>query len=216
MFNARLSDSLVSSQKYPSTHVPAGVCCAQLADDASDADELDLERISDQHLVEQGLAAGVIVTVDESGDDGHPLRIEHLRVLPRRVAYVAAAADGSKAAGLDRESLGAGRARIHRVNLGVDDHHVGIGGAGCGCLRRRSAALRERNGKRIEGRRAGQAGNGRAGNVDELATCLLHARDSRTGRGVPSDFGLRIADCGSGWVTGRRARRGPPATGRSP
>ena len=55
---------------------------AQLADDAVDRDELDFERIADQHLVQQHRAPiRVIVAVDESRDDRHALRVEGLRPL---------------------------------------------------------------------------------------------------------------------------------------
>ena len=52
---------------------------AQLVDDAVDGDELDLEGIADEHLVEQHVAAGVIVAVDEAGHDRHLLCVERLR-----------------------------------------------------------------------------------------------------------------------------------------
>ena len=56
MLSGRLSFTLVSSKKYPSTQVPGGVSRAlraQLVDDAGDGDELDHVGIADQHLVEQ-------------------------------------------------------------------------------------------------------------------------------------------------------------------
>ena len=92
MFNARLSFTLVSSKKKPSTQVPGGVCWAfafSLSDDAADADELHFEGIPDQHFVQQHFAAGVVVTVDEPGHDRHALRIECLRVLARQAFDVA-------------------------------------------------------------------------------------------------------------------------------
>ena len=56
---------------------------AKLLDDARDRDELDLERIADEHFVEQRGAAGVIVAVGEAGHDRHLLRVERLRALCR-------------------------------------------------------------------------------------------------------------------------------------
>jgi hypothetical protein len=54
---------------------------AQLVDDAGDRHELDLERIADEHLVEQRRAAGVVVTVDESGHHCHPFGVDRLAAL---------------------------------------------------------------------------------------------------------------------------------------
>jgi hypothetical protein len=44
---------------------------AQLVDDARDRDELDLERIANEHLVHQHRSRRVIVTIGEPWYDGH-------------------------------------------------------------------------------------------------------------------------------------------------
>src|SRR6516225_574211 len=49
---------------------------AQFFDDAGDCDKLDLIGIPDDDLVEQGVAAGMVVAIDESGDDRHLLGVE--------------------------------------------------------------------------------------------------------------------------------------------
>ena len=54
--------------------MPGGVCCAfarSLSTMLRDGDELDFERIADEHFVEQHVAAGVVVAVDEAGHDRH-------------------------------------------------------------------------------------------------------------------------------------------------
>src|SRR5215468_8783925 len=55
--------------------------CAQLLDDAIDGDELDLKGIADRSVVQHLLADGVVVTVDESRDNGHLLRVERFGAL---------------------------------------------------------------------------------------------------------------------------------------
>ena len=64
MLIRRLSFTLVSSKKKPSTQVPGGVSCAlraQLLDDAVDGHKLDHIRIAHQHFIEQHVAGRVIV-----------------------------------------------------------------------------------------------------------------------------------------------------------
>ena len=90
---------------------------AQLVDDAADGDELDVERVADQDLVEQHVAAGVVVTVDEAGDDRHTVGVEGLRALSGESLDGAAAADGNETSVRDGECLGARRLRIHGVDL---------------------------------------------------------------------------------------------------
>ena len=69
---------------------------AQLLDDAGDRDEFDLERIADEHLVEQRRAARVIVAVDEAGHDRHLLRVERLRAFADEPSDVRGAPDGDE------------------------------------------------------------------------------------------------------------------------
>ena len=52
---------------------------AELVDDAGDGDELDVVGIADEDFVEQDVAAGVIVAIDESRHDRHLLCVEGLR-----------------------------------------------------------------------------------------------------------------------------------------
>ena len=99
---------------------------AQLVDDAGDGHELDHVGIAHQHLVEQHIAGRVIVAVDEPGHDGHLLRIERLGSLAGERLDLGAAAHGGEPSALDRERLRLRRARIHRVDLGVEDHQIGV------------------------------------------------------------------------------------------
>ncbi len=57
---------------------------AELVDDALNGDELDLVGVTDEDVVEQTLAATMVVRVDEAGDYGHLLRVVGLVFLPMR------------------------------------------------------------------------------------------------------------------------------------
>jgi hypothetical protein len=95
---------------------------------ALDRDELDLEGVPDQHLVEQRRPAGMIVRVDEAGDDGHPLRVERPGPLARERAHVGARAEGGEPRAGNRERLDARQRSVDRVDLRVEDDEVGIDG----------------------------------------------------------------------------------------
>src|SRR5438876_12455049 len=56
--------------------------CSKLVDDARDRDEFYLERITDEHFIEERASTGVVVTVGEARDDRHLLCIEGLRAFP--------------------------------------------------------------------------------------------------------------------------------------
>jgi len=121
--------SFVSSWKYPSdprARRHGGGLSLELVDDALDRDELHFERIADQHLVEEGGAAGVVVTIDEAGHDGHLPGVEGLGPFADEPADVGAASDSDEATALQRECLGARRGGVHRVDAGVKDHEVGV------------------------------------------------------------------------------------------
>ena len=97
---------------------------AELVDDAGDGDELHLEGIAHEHFVEEGLAAGVIVGVGEPRNDGHPAGVEDPGVLADEPLDVGGASHGGKPSGLHRKRLGPRRSRIHRVDVGVEDHQI--------------------------------------------------------------------------------------------
>ncbi len=96
----------------------------QLIDDAVDGDELDLEGVPDQHVVEKGLARGVVVAVGEARRDGHALGVEDLGPFAGQRANVSGRADGDETAVPDREGLGARRLRVDCKDVGVQDHEV--------------------------------------------------------------------------------------------
>ena len=96
-----------------------------------DRDELDFERIADQHLVEQRRAPGVVVRVDEAGDDGHPPGVERLRALADQRPHVGAAADRGEPGAGDGERLGARARAVYRVDLRVVDDQVGVESGEC-------------------------------------------------------------------------------------
>src|SRR5581483_8786646 len=50
----------------------------ELLHDAGDGDEFNLVGITDQHIVEEHVASGMIVAINESRDDRHLLRIKAL------------------------------------------------------------------------------------------------------------------------------------------
>ena len=155
----------------------------QLADDAEDAHELHFEGIADQHVVEQRFAAGVVVAVDEAGHDGESLGIEGLRAWAGQVPDVAGAAHGSEAAAGDGERLGAGGARVHGVDRGIDHDQVrSLSPAG--------GRLREglRGGRGADERGAHEAGHAGAGDVHEVAAAAAIVRHVHTLRASPPGF----------------------------
>ena len=101
---------------------------AELLDDAVDGDELDFEGIADEDFVEQSGAAGVVVGVDEAGDDGCAFCIPGGRTFSEDVADVGTGADGKKAAVFDREGLCAGLAGVDGDDPGVEDDQFRGGG----------------------------------------------------------------------------------------
>src|SRR5262249_9209004 len=98
----------------------------ELVDDAANGDELDLVRIADDDIVEKDRAGRVIVGVDEAGHDGHLLSVDDLRSLAGERPQLLAAADRDEAAALDREGLRPRHQRVDGVDLGVDDHEIGV------------------------------------------------------------------------------------------
>jgi hypothetical protein len=101
-----LSFTLVSSKKYPfhpgSRRRLAGFR-AEFFDDAVDGHELDHVGIADQDLVEQDVAGGMIVAVDEPGHDGHLLGVERLGPFADQRLDVRGAPHGEESAALHRE-----------------------------------------------------------------------------------------------------------------
>ena len=83
---------------------------AELFDDAVDGYELDFEGIPHEHFVEQHGAKGVVVRVDEAGNNSCSLSIHSSHARADQVPNVGIRADGEKSPVLDRESL---CARMH-------------------------------------------------------------------------------------------------------
>ena len=98
---------------------------AQFVHDAGDSNELDHERIADQHFIEQGVARRVIVAIDEPWHDGHLLGVELLGSLPDERLHLRGASHRSEAPSLYCERLRPRRTGIHRVHLGVKDNQIG-------------------------------------------------------------------------------------------
>ena len=107
---------------------------AEFVDDAGDGDKLDFEGIADDDVVEQSVAARMIVTIDEPGHDGHLLGVERLGPLADERLNVLIAPYGDEPANLDRECLRLRRAGIDRVDLGVEDDEIGVLRLGIGGL----------------------------------------------------------------------------------
>src|SRR5262249_9557449 len=97
---------------------------AELLNDTGYGDELDLVWIAHKHFVEERRARRVIVTIDETRRDGHALRVDRLSTLTREPLDVVVDADCCEASRLDRERLDLRNARIHRVDLRVENHQI--------------------------------------------------------------------------------------------
>ena len=116
---------------------------AELLDDAVDGDELDFEGIADQDFVQQRGAPGVVVRVDEAGDDGaRPCASQVGVPVTDQVADVGIGSDGEKAAVLDRERLGAGLAGVDGDDPGVEDDEFGAGVEELSCCFAKSEGVR--------------------------------------------------------------------------
>ena len=107
---------------------------AELVDDAGDGDELDLIRVADEDFVEQDVAARVIVAIDESGHDGHLLCVEGLRPFADERLGFCCAPYVDEPSALDRESLRLRHAGIDGVDLGVENHQIGMARIGISAL----------------------------------------------------------------------------------
>src|SRR5688572_28274688 len=79
----------------------------ELVDDAVDRYELDIERVADDHLVQQRLADRMVVTIDEARHDRHALRVEHLSVLAGQCSDLCVATHRDELAAAYCEGLGA-------------------------------------------------------------------------------------------------------------
>src|SRR6185437_11903364 len=97
----------------------------ELLDDAIDGEELDLEWITHHHSVQQDLSLGVVVTIDESWNDCHFLRVENGCTPTSQIADVIIATHRLKSALPDGEGLCTRQRWINRIKIGVDDDHVG-------------------------------------------------------------------------------------------
>jgi hypothetical protein len=98
---------------------------AQLIDDALNGDELDVVRVAYKHVIEQPLAAPMIVRVDESRHDRHLLGVVHLNLFANESSDLFAASHRDEPATLDRKRLRLRLAGIDRVYLGVEDDEIG-------------------------------------------------------------------------------------------
>ncbi len=96
----------------------------ELVDDAVDRHELDVERIADDHLVEQRLADRMVVTIDEARHDRHALRVEHLSVLAGECTDLCVAADRNEMAAADCEGFGPGESSIDGMDIRVANDQI--------------------------------------------------------------------------------------------
>ena len=97
----------------------------ELFHDTVDRDELDLEWITNQHAVQEGFALGVVVTIDETRNDGHLLRVKNRRITAGEISDVGIAADRLESASLNGKRLRAWQLGIDRVDIRIDDDDVG-------------------------------------------------------------------------------------------
>jgi hypothetical protein len=101
---------------------------AKLLDDAGDGDELDLERIADEHFVEEHVTAGLVMTIGEARHDRHLLRVDRPRIFAGQAFDLVVRPHGNEPAVLHRERDGLRHARIDRVHVRVHDDEIGIAG----------------------------------------------------------------------------------------
>jgi hypothetical protein len=99
---------------------------AQLFNNAGDGDKFNLVRISNQNLIQQCRARGVIVTIDETGHDRHLLGVVHLRVLACKRRHVRRATHCYEAVALDNKRFRPWIARIDRIDLRVKHDQIGF------------------------------------------------------------------------------------------
>ncbi len=117
---------------------------AEFIDDAGDGDKLDLIGVADDDLVEQDVAARVIVAIDESGHDRHLLGVEGLRPLADERLGFCCAPNVDEPSTLNGKSLRLRHAGIDGVDLGVEYHQIGVAWIGVGALRFANAVVPRR------------------------------------------------------------------------
>jgi hypothetical protein len=139
----------------------------ELVDDAVDRHELDVERVADDHLIEQRLADRMVVTIDEARHDRHALRVEHLSVLAGECSDLCVAADRNELAAAYCEGLGAGQSGIHGIDVRVANDQI---------LRTRSSDRRAQSARQCTG-----SDDSQRRQADELSSAVgatVHIRDS--------------------------------------
>jgi hypothetical protein len=127
---------------------------AKLLDDAGDRDELDLERIADEHFVKEHFTAGVVMAIREAGHHRHTLRVDRARALAGEAFDLVVGAHGNESVVLHRECDGLRHARIDRVHVRVHDDEIGSAGLrGSDSANRSAEPRRSERGSRDGARR---------------------------------------------------------------
>src|SRR5579859_3287062 len=97
---------------------------AQFVDNAGNSDELHFIRISDKDFVEQNVSFRMVVTVNESGNHRHLLRIKSVSSFSDKCPGFVRAAHKNESTVLHSKGLRLWHACIHGVDIGIEHHQV--------------------------------------------------------------------------------------------